>query len=532
MVACIVFYLLMMLYVQRLSGLKQANRDPPAVAYVPWLSTKPEHVFNFHIAQNQVLHKIDKRFLSFAIDTNQIRKGPIHPSLWDTKLRRSMRHLSGGYIRFGGTAADLLVFSPSLNHISPLITPADDKIMGDGGECSFTLDCHPSLSLESVKKFSMNADNWKAINLFAKAIDMRLLFDLNVLLRGNGGWNSSNAELLLDFAFAYHYNMDFELGNEPNSFKKLFGVNLPAQNLSADYAALRTLLNRYTLYNSSFLVGPSVTNPRMSDVGSLNSAVYDTMKPDVYLANFLQAGADVDAVTWHHYYLGPEATTEDYLDVNTFNSFISNCRRMVDIVKINSPLKPIWIGETGSSYGGGAPGLSDRFVASLLWTDKLGVAAREGISVIIRQSVYSGHYALLGEELSPNPDYWISILHKRLVGKRVLNATCTDAVYDHTLRVYAHCAVDSKLTVFGVNIANAFLGLSLKINATANLYSVSSSLDSSVVYLNGELLILDPDYQELPDFHPVLVNTSDPIPIPPYSVFFLHVDLTLPACGN
>lgn len=60
-------------------------------------------------------------------------------------------------------------------------------------------------------------------------------------------------------------------------------------------------------------------------------------------------------------------------------------------------------GETGSSYGGGAPGLSDRFVSSLLWTDKLGVAAREGISVVMRQSIYAGTYALLGESLRPNP---------------------------------------------------------------------------------------------------------------------------------
>ena len=37
------------------------------------------------------------------------------------------------------------------------------------------------------------------------------------------------------------------------------------------------------------------------------------------------------------------------------------------------------------------------------WLDKLGLAARLGHGVVIRQSFVKGSYALLDEDLNPNP---------------------------------------------------------------------------------------------------------------------------------
>ena len=67
------------------------------------------------------------------------------------------------------------------------------------------------------------------------------------------------------------------------------------------------------------------------------------------------------------------------------------------------PGTEIWITETGSAWGGGAPGLSDRYLAGFLWLDKLGMAARHGVSLVVRQSLYGGHYALLDPDMRPNP---------------------------------------------------------------------------------------------------------------------------------
>ena len=61
------------------------------------------------------------------------------------------------------------------------------------------------------------------------------------------------------------------------------------------------------------------------------------------------------------------------------------------------------VAETGSSFGGSSKNLSNRFVGSFLWVDKLGLGAKVGISVIVRQSLYRGEYGLLDSTLKPNP---------------------------------------------------------------------------------------------------------------------------------
>lgn len=63
----------------------------------------------------------------------------------------------------------------------------------------------------------------------------------------------------------------------------------------------------------------------------------------------------------------------------------------------------ILLGETSSAFGGGAPGLSDRFVDTFLWLDKLGISARLGVSVIIRQTLLEKHYSLIDSLLEPAP---------------------------------------------------------------------------------------------------------------------------------
>lgn len=61
------------------------------------------------------------------------------------------------------------------------------------------------------------------------------------------------------------------------------------------------------------------------------------------------------------------------------------------------------LAETASAYGGGAPGLSNTFVASFLWLDKLGLTARHGLHGVVRQSVVRGYYALLSDQYLPTP---------------------------------------------------------------------------------------------------------------------------------
>lgn len=96
-------------------------------------------------------------------------------------------------------------------------------------------------------------------------------------------------------------------------------------------------------------------------------------------------------------------TVNDFLDPKQFDILEYQINRVQEIINSSGFDLPSWIGETSSAYGGGAPGLSDRFVASFNWLDKLGLSAKLGVDVVVRQSIVGGDYALLDERYEPNP---------------------------------------------------------------------------------------------------------------------------------
>ena len=51
-----------------------------------------------------------------------------------------------------------------------------------------------------------------------------------------------------------------------------------------------------------------------------------------------------------------------------------------------APGKAVWLGETGNAQYGGEPGLSDAYLGGLWWLDQLGLMARLGQEVVVRQS--------------------------------------------------------------------------------------------------------------------------------------------------
>lgn len=70
------------------------------------------------------------------------------------------------------------------------------------------------------------------------------------------------------------------------------------------------------------------------------------------------SGNSVNAVTLHDYYLnGRTAVKEDFLDPNLMDGLNDK----VKVFKQAFPDQDIWLGETGSAFGGGAKGISNRY---------------------------------------------------------------------------------------------------------------------------------------------------------------------------
>ena len=68
-----------------------------------------------------------------------------------------------------------------------------------------------------------------------------------------------------------------------------------------------------------------------------------------------------------YYFSGKTATLEEYLNPDVFDELRKEITNALEPVRDSViPDLPVWMGETGSGYSGGTPGVSDRFAAGFM----------------------------------------------------------------------------------------------------------------------------------------------------------------------
>lgn len=108
---------------------------------------------------------------------------------------------------------------------------------------------------------------------------------------------------------------------------------------------------------------------------------------------------------------------------------------------INTCQEDLWLTETAEAACGGDP-LAGQFVDTFRYVNQLGLLAQKGVRTVMHNTLASSDYGLLDEEtLEPRPDFWASLLWKRVMGETVLDPGLAK---DQSLRVYAHCAKSGK----------------------------------------------------------------------------------------
>ncbi|XP_069139577.1 heparanase-like isoform X2 [Argopecten irradians] len=443
------------------------------------------------IHSDSVLKTTSSHFLSMTIDSNVSQANWGNLDFRSKKLQVIAEALSPCYLRMGGNRADFLIFSineTETNEAQGVMYP--DK----------SYQSMPQLNdFEYGKKrnytnFTMTASMWDDINQFMTKVGWDFIFDFNVFLRRDGQWDPDNAKLLLKYTASKGYRLaGWELGNEPDDFHG-YGFDISPVQLAKDYTTMHNLLKILPDYKNFQIMGPSVT--QLLHVRS-----------QIFFSDFLQngGGSIVTAPTFHHYYVdGRIAAMGDFLSPYVLDGLAPEIITGNKIAAQYAPGKRVWIGETSSAWGGGAKGLSDRYVAGFMWLDKLGVAASQGIEVVIRQAFYGANYGLIDwQNLEPNPDYWLSVLYKKLVGSKVLQVETSDKT--RHLRAYAHCSTDKfpagSVTVYILNLwtTAANVTSSMFSNQDMQMFLLHSDGDlrSQDVYLNGKLLQMDGN--SLPD---------------------------------
>ena len=200
----------------------------------------------------------------------------------------------------------------------------------------------------------------------------------------------------------------------------------------------------------------------------------------------------------------------------------------------------LWLGESADSNQAGTPGVTNSYASGFLWLDKLGIVARNRFQMIFRQDFYGGSYSLLTPSLYPTPDFWLSYIYKRLVGRNVYDVTvspvggASGANSSALLRLYAHNVSprsgysSSSLVVYGVNI-NTDKTAEVRLSAATlehvtdvHIYLLTpehNNLTSTDVQLNGKTLRLVDDVT-LPTLNPVRSAPTDTLTMPPLTLGF------------
>ncbi|XP_022122339.2 heparanase [Pieris rapae] len=478
--------------------------------------------FYITINDQDVTVILPENYLSIGIDASEIQDfNKIDFS--NERLLSLAASLSPARLRLGGTMSDRLIFSPN-----DLPSVSCDHCPQTAVK-SFCSSLKKMCRHKFLPFFIMTGPKWTEINNFCVRSNLKLMFPLNVLLRDEHEWSQQNAIEIIKFSKSNNYDIDWQLGNEPNSYRHVFNKTITPHALAQDYKRLRKLLNQ-SGYKHSLLVGPDTTRPQDNHPNCLK-----------YMVDFLgNASHYINIRSWHQYYLNSRtAKLEDFWTPDTLELLDIQIQTMKNNTQPYGNI-PMWLTETSSSYGGGAPGLSNSFAGTPLWLDKLGLAAKNNITTVVRQSFLGGNYSLIDKDLRPLPDWWVSVLYKKLVGNKVLNLTSNNSKFQ---RLYVHCANrnytndTTAITLYGINLQME--KIRFLVNGTAfteddlviDEYIISAPSNnrrSKTILLNGWPLYYE---SSMPEFKPNEHIHTKHISMPPYSVgFWVIKNTTIKTC--
>ncbi|XP_070925434.1 inactive heparanase-2 isoform X6 [Macaca nemestrina] len=430
---------------------------------------------------------------------------------WDYSSKRLVtlaRGLSPAFLRFGGKRTDFLQFQNLRNPAKSRGGPGPDYYLKNYEDDIVRSDV--ALDKQKGCKIAQHPDVMLELQR-EKAAQMHL-----VLLKEQ--FSNTYSNLIL---------------TEPNNYRTMHGRAVNGSQLGKDYIQLKSLLQPIRIYSRASLYGPNIGRPRKNVIALLDG--------------FMKvAGSTVDAVTWQHCYIdGRVVKVMDFLKTRLLDTLSDQIRKIQKVVNTYTPGKKIWLEGVVTTSAGGTNNLSDSYAAGFLWLNTLGMLANQGIDVVIRHSFFDhGYNHLVDQNFNPLPDYWLSLLYKRLIGPKVLAVHVAGLqrkprpgrVIRDKLRIYAHCTnhhnhnyVRGSITLFIINLHRSRKKIKLAGTLRDKLVHQyllqpygQEGLKSKSVQLNGQPLVMVDD-GTLPELKPRPLRAGRTLVIPPVTMGFYVV---------
>jgi hypothetical protein len=380
----------------------------------------------------------------------------------------------------------------------------------------------------------LSRQQWKGVVDFARAVDASIVtsFATGIGTRdGRGAWTPAQARRFLAYTRSVGGTIAAaEFMNEP-TFATMGGApnGYDAAAYGRDFKVFRAFAKDAA--PDMLVLGPGSVGETTGDWG----VAYGGM-PMLKTRDLLAASkpAGVDAFSYHHYGAGSvrcagpgmpgttadAALSEDWLART--GQTLAFYRQLRDEFE---PGKPLWLTETADAACGGNPWAST-FLDTFRYLDQLGRLARQGVKVVMHNTLDASDYGLLDEDtLAPRPNYWAALLWRRLMGTVVLDS---GVPLRRGLHVYAHSlrGMPGGVALLVINNDPA-APRTLRVTVPAERYTLSAGeLRSRQVRMNGKDLVLGKD-DALPTLAGEPVRAGD-LTFAPATITFL----ALPGAAN
>ena len=501
------------------------------------------------------------------------------------------KQLSPSILRVGGTQADYDVY-----------TVGKARQVHNQHNAHDSLCKHVQPPMTPYRCRTVNETQWRSLLHFANVTDSLLVYGLNDLFgrptktkpeksycskkEKEGGCPTRNVTNYEHFVRWTVENMPsgaipfgYELGNELNNY---LNGNAGAHMQSDDLRSLKLFLENFDSNVQPLTIGPDThSSAEFSESGL-------AWLKEFMLHSFSTSSIEgtknmsIDILTFHMYSMGdgpkldPTRLNETFLNNVALDKSGAGARAYMNVVKeamvesrrramlesadnsidssssyppspasfalqqLSIPGPQVWAGETASANNGGQSGITDTFINGFWYVDQLGSHAREGVSVMCRQTLENrGGYPLL-ENYQPLPDYWSGLLWKQIMGTRVLNTTVSGS----HIRAYAHCGSrrsggvaiawlnigpeEKKLDVSAVgDTSDAMIWI---LQPGASIEGAVNPMQSREMRLNNVVLSIQAGSLQLPNLDG---RSTEDFVVPPASYGFLLLpNVKTSACGE
>lgn len=350
----------------------------------------------------------------------------------------------------------------------------------------------------------LTRQQWKGVVDFSKAVDAGIVtsFATSVGARdAKGVWTTEQAKRFLDYTKSVGGRIAAaEFMNEP-TFAVMGGApaGYDAAAYGRDFKVFRAFVKKTS--PEMLVLGPGSVGETTGEWGVAYGMNQILSTRDLLAAS---EPAKVDRFSYHHYgassircaAMGGQTTAEAALSEQWLartDETLAFYRKLRDEFE---PGKPFWLTETADAACGGNP-WGNTFLDTFRYLDQLGRLAKQEVQVVMHNTLVASDYGLLDDKtLAPTPNYWGSLLWRKLMGTAVLDS---GVPIQEGLHVYAHNLRNKPGGVALLVINNSpTKATSLDLRLAADRYTLSApQLQSKEVELNGGALQLLPN-DELP----------------------------------